>query len=50
MEHRYLDSGWCICGHHRDDGRNERDRVLQPTVAEIRAILTAYEPKDLTTC
>lgn len=45
-DHHYLESGWCICGHHRDDGRRERTPVERPTVAEIRAILTAYEPKD----
>lgn len=49
MEHRYLESGWCICGHHRDDGRNERDQVepLEPTT--IRTILgPTYEPKGRT--
>lgn len=47
MEHRYLESGWCICGHHRDDSRNERDLIEPPTVAEIRAILgPTYQPKD----
>lgn len=47
LEHRYLESGWCICGHHRNDGRNERDTITQPTIAEIRSILgPTYEPKD----
>lgn len=46
-EHRYLESGWCTCGHHRQDGRNERDDVNRPTRAEIRTILgPTYEPKE----
>lgn len=49
MEHRYLDSGWCTCGHHRDDGRNERDTITRPSIDEIRAILgPTYEPKERT--
>lgn len=45
--HRYLESGWCICGHHRDDGRNERTQIAQPTIAEIRDTLgPTYQPKD----
>lgn len=40
MEHVYEpSSGWCSCGHHRDDGRNERDRTDQLTIAEIRELL-----------
>lgn len=47
IEHHYLESGWCICGHHRDDGRRERDTFTKPTVAEIRSILgPTYEPKE----
>lgn len=47
LEHRYLESGWCVCGHHRDDGRRERTPIAQPTVSEIRNILgPTYEPKD----
>lgn len=47
MEHAYLASGWCTCGHHREDGRNERDHITPPTIAEIRDILgPTYEPKD----
>lgn len=47
IEHRYLESGWCICGHHRDDGRQERDGIQRPTVAEIRNILgPTYQPKE----
>lgn len=47
IEHRYLDSGWCICGHHRDDGRREQTTITQPNIAEIRAILgPTYEPKE----
>lgn len=46
-EHYYLESGWCICSHHRDDGRRERDQIDQPTIATIRAILgPTYEPKE----
>lgn len=48
-EHRYLPSGWCICGHHRDDGRHDRDPIDPPTRAEIRAILgSTYAPKERT--
>lgn len=47
IEHQYLESGWCICGHHRDDGRQERDQINRPTVAEIRGILgDTYQPKE----
>lgn len=47
--HYYLESGWCICGHHRDDGRRERATIHRPTIAEIRSILgTTYQPKDRT--
>lgn len=47
MEHRYLESGWCICGHHRDDGQREKGPILRPTVAEIRTILgPTYQPKE----
>lgn len=46
-EHVYLASGWCSCGHHRQDGRNERDAFERPTIAEIRAILgPTYQPKE----
>lgn len=46
-EHTYLPSGWCTCGHHRDDGRNERDTITRPTVSEIRQILgPTYTPKE----
>ncbi len=52
MEHEPTTSGWCQCGHHRDDGRNERDSITRPTVAQIRHTLAqhgpAYEPKDRT--
>jgi len=45
--HYFLESGWCICGHHRIDGRNERDQPELPTIAEIRAILgPTYQPKE----
>lgn len=48
-EHTYLESGWCTCGHHRDDGRKDRDRHGIPPRDEIRRILgTTYEPKDNT--
>lgn len=47
LDHVYLESGWCVCGHHRADGRNERDRIEQPSIAEIRAILgPTYQPKE----
>lgn len=40
-------SGWCLCGHHRDDGRHDRDKDNRPTVAEIRQILgPTYQPKE----
>lgn len=46
-QHRYLDSGWCICGHHRADGRRARDNFTRPTIAEIRTILgPTYQPKE----
>ena len=45
--HYYLDSGWCVCGHHRDDGRRERDTPKLLTVSEIRSMLgPTYQPKD----
>lgn len=49
-EHRYLASGWCTCGHHRDDGHREgKQPDNRPTVATIRQTLQthgpAYEPK-----
>lgn len=48
-EHTYLESGWCICGHHRDDGRRDRDAPILPTRDEIRTILgPTYQPKDNT--
>lgn len=47
QQHRPTESGWCSCGHHRDDGRNERDAITRPTIAEIRSILgPTYQPKD----
>lgn len=47
MEHRYLPSGWCTCGHHRDDGHRDTTPDDRPTVAEIRAILgPTYQPKN----
>lgn len=50
MEHGYTASGWCRCGHHRDDGRNERDHPPRLTREQIRDTLTqhgpAYEPRD----
>jgi len=47
--HRYLESGWCSCGHHRKDGRQDRDHTELPTIAEIRAILgPTYQPKERT--
>lgn len=50
MEHTYLASGWCTCGHHRDDGRRDRDDFTRPTIDEIRTILgPTYHPKDTTT-
>lgn len=50
QQHYYLPSGWCVCGHHRDDGRRDRDQVDPPTVAQIRQILgPTYQPtKDQT--
>lgn len=49
QQHTYLPSGWCSCGHHRNDGRHERDPIDAPTRAEIRQILgPTYEPKDNT--
>lgn len=42
MEHTYEPSGWCACGHHRDDGRRDRDRPEQLTIAEIRTILDSH--------
>lgn len=46
--HVYLPSGWCTCGHHRDDGTRDRpapDTI--PTREQIRAILgPTYQPKD----
>ncbi len=48
-EHHYLESGWCICGHHRDDGKRNRDHSPELTRAEIRSILgPTYQPKDRT--
>lgn len=48
MEHRYLESGWCTCGHHRDDSRRENDRTNLPSRETIRAILgPTYQPKEL---
>lgn len=48
MEHAYLESGWCTCGHHRDDGRSERDETPPLDRTAIRAILgPTYEPKEL---
>ncbi|WP_177243882.1 hypothetical protein [Microbacterium sp. AR7-10] len=49
-EHVYLESGWCSCGHHRDDGRrDDRSTPYLPTRAEIRAILgPTYQPKERT--
>jgi hypothetical protein len=46
-EHVYLESGWCICGKHRDDGRRDRNAQENlPTRDEIRAILgPTYQPK-----
>lgn len=48
--HEYLPSGWCTCGHHRDDGtRKQPDRSTLPTRDEIRRILgPTYQPKDNT--
>lgn len=47
QDHTYLTSGWCSCGHHRNDGRNERTPITRPTIAEIRAILgPTYQPKE----
>lgn len=46
QQHTYLESGWCSCGHHRSDGRHERDPIEPPSIAEIRQILgPTYEPK-----
>jgi hypothetical protein len=45
-QHTYLPSGWCSCGHHRNDGRRDRDPVERPTLAQIRQILAAHTPKD----
>ena len=43
------ESGWCSCGHHRADGRHDRDEIERPTIAEIRQILgPTYQPKDKT--
>lgn len=49
-DHYYLDSGWCICGHHRDDGTRDRpDPSTIPTRDEIRSILgPTYEPRNNT--
>lgn len=46
-EHSYLESGWCICGHHRQDGHRENKPVPVLTRQEIREILgTTYQPKE----
>lgn len=49
-EHRYEPSGWCSCGHHRDDGTRDRPAAETiPTRTEIRTILNdlgpTYQPK-----
>lgn len=50
MDHVPTPSGWCQCGHHRDDGRQEKSEPRRLNRAEIRALLAeygpAYEPKD----
>lgn len=43
--HVYLESGWCICGYHRDDGRQERDTVPLLARSEIRQTLDQHRTK-----